>query len=337
MKYVSHALSVAIITSASAFTTVSSHACLNTIGKWPREPLKNMADTLEAQEKKFEYEKAKNALTLKTATNFGVSLIRKGQYKKAIKVLHEAEKRIPNVATTAANLGTAYELDSDNEKALYWIKKGVERDNHEHAGTEWLHVKILEAKIALEKDKDWLTEHNVIGLPIHAFNKEAIDRYKEEDNMFSRQAFGTPFYVTDFLNNDHELIDILRAIQYQLDERVQFVKPTDPVVADLYHTMALIQHGLSPKIPALAAHQYAPPNSVVAKRIAQDFPEHLHRQKEDNEKMEPLHFANLSEQTAQKSSGTEHGKWIALFIFLLLPVAFLLYRLGNKKYQDNEL
>ena len=82
--------------------------------------------------------------------------------KEAIELLEELEKKSPGQYAVAANLGTAYELNGDNRKALEWIKKGVERNPESHFGTEWLHVKILEAKIAIEQNPEWLSNHSVL-------------------------------------------------------------------------------------------------------------------------------------------------------------------------------
>jgi hypothetical protein len=54
----------------------------------------------------------------------------------------------------AANLGTALELLGNKEEALHWIREGIRRNPQSHEGTEWLHAKILEAKIAAQKDAD---------------------------------------------------------------------------------------------------------------------------------------------------------------------------------------
>jgi len=51
------------------------------------------------------------------------------------------------------DLGTAYELAGKNEPALRWIREGLRRNPNSHKGTEWLHVKILEAKIEQEKQR----------------------------------------------------------------------------------------------------------------------------------------------------------------------------------------
>lgn len=77
----------------------------------------------------------------------GLLLILLKQYNEAVKIYLEIENLEPNRYSTASNIGTAYELLGQNEKALQWIKKSVEIDPNSHKNSEWIHVNILEAKI----------------------------------------------------------------------------------------------------------------------------------------------------------------------------------------------
>ncbi len=136
----------------------------------------------------------------------------------AIELLNEAEKRFPGRAIVAANLGTAYELSGKDAEALRWIREGVSRDPKEHFGSEWLHVKILEAKLELAKDPDWLETHTVLGI---SFGKEELPVMPKSLPLNEKGAERAPK-------------DIGEAIWYQLQERTKFVRPPDAIVADLY-------------------------------------------------------------------------------------------------------
>jgi tetratricopeptide (TPR) repeat protein len=149
--------------------------------------------------------------------NMAVALIHVGRVGEAVPMLEEAERKNPGVYVTAANLGTAYELAGDNRKALEWIKEGVRRYGDSHYATEWLHVKILEAKLALENDPQWLTKNSVLGADIRA----------PEDASRPERP------VTDYLGRPKSLEEVESALVYQLHERMEFVRPPDPVVADL--------------------------------------------------------------------------------------------------------
>jgi tetratricopeptide (TPR) repeat protein len=149
--------------------------------------------------------------------DLAVALVHLGRVKEAIPILEEAEANYPGEYFTAANLGTAYELNGENRKALEWIREGINRKSESHYGTEWLHVKILEAKLAMETDPDWLRKHSVLGADFRA----------------GENARRPKTLATDHLGQQKSLAEIEDALVYQLHERLEFVKPPDPVVADL--------------------------------------------------------------------------------------------------------
>jgi len=176
--------------------------------------------------------------------NIAVAMVHLGQIKQAIKILEMYEKDEPGIYQTAANLGTAYELDGQNEKALKWIKEGVKRNGEGHCGSEWLHVKILEAKIALDIDPDWLKKRSVLGIDLTQPNLEIT--------------------ISDTPNAKRSIGDIEAALVYQLHERLEFVKPQEAVVADLLYDLARVftitrsaEHSAAVKALALS---YGPAN-----------------------------------------------------------------------------
>jgi tetratricopeptide (TPR) repeat protein len=158
----------------------------------------------------------------KLRNDHAAALIHVGEPKKAIEILQEIEKTNPNEYATAANIGTAYELSGDNEKALHWIKEGITRNPQSHEGSEWVHVKILEAKLALAKDPSWLKTHTVLGLNYGPDPRPV---------MASLPA-------VDHLSNEIMPAEAIKHVSYQLGERLQFVSPPDPVVADLLFDVA---------------------------------------------------------------------------------------------------
>jgi hypothetical protein len=167
-----------------------------------------------------------------------VRLILKGNAPAALEMLKKIEEVHPGLYATAANLGTCYELTGDDENALKWINVGLERDPYSHMLAEWLHVRVLEAKIALKSDPNWLTIHTICGLdPTHG-------------TFETRQGI-----------KDHE--GVLASFRSQCTVRALFIKPQDPVMAQLLYeaatfmldsraqgvagTLALaLQYGLSP-------------------------------------------------------------------------------------------
>lgn len=160
--------------------------------------------------------------TLRDRSDYGGVLVHLGQYEKARDVLLEAERISPGDYAVASNLGTAYELLGENEKALEWIGLGMKRQPDSHGGTEWVHVKILEAKIALARDPKWLSNHSVLG----------VDFGTEPRPALSGAAYAS---------RESQLAEANRVISgaaYQLSERFQFVKGPDPFVGDVTFDLA---------------------------------------------------------------------------------------------------
>lgn len=136
----------------------------------------------------------------------GLILILLKKYDEAIKLYLEIEEKEPNRYSTASNLGTAYELAGQNENALKWIKRAVEIDPTSHDNSEWLHVKILEAKI---KGELYYNSDFLLNL-----------RFGSSDEPISGLK-------------DSALQKMHDALYYQLNERVSFIKPKDELVAEL--------------------------------------------------------------------------------------------------------
>jgi hypothetical protein len=223
---------------ASSFSTRQATACLNPIGQnqvGTRIEVDNLSASafigklMTHHDKAFwlgtmvEFESRKKHHPRHVdPNNVAVSMVHLGQVREAIDILEQHERSKPGVYQTAANLGTAFELNGENEKALEWIAEGVRRNPQGHNGTEWLHVKILKAKIALDDDPQWLVSNSVLGLDL-----TTVDR----DSNVS---------LVDDLGFRRTLADIESALVYQLHERLEFVRPPDPVVADLLYDLGAI-------------------------------------------------------------------------------------------------
>lgn len=149
----------------------------------------------------------------------GVQEVLKGNYDRAIGIFEQAESDYPGRYSTAVNLGTAYELKGELEIALKWIREGIRRNPKSHLGTEWLHVEILKTRIKLKEHPGYLSQNHVIQLP-DSYSKTTV--IEIEDGKFT-------------------IDQIADSILYQLQERMIFVKPPDPVVADLLFTLGEIE------------------------------------------------------------------------------------------------
>lgn len=136
----------------------------------------------------------------------GYLLIVQKKYAQALNLYLNIEKTNPNRYSTASNLGTLYELMGDNQKAYTWIKKSIEINPESHNGSEWLHLKILEAKIKNLKtvSGSFLINTNFgnTGVPQTNLSKEEIDK-------------------------------LAKAIYFQVNERISFIEPKDKIISIL--------------------------------------------------------------------------------------------------------
>jgi hypothetical protein len=153
-----------------------------------------------------------------------------GDAAGALEILKRVESEHPGLYMAAANMGTAYELTGDDESALKWINEGIRRNPDSHMLAEWLHVKILEAKIALKKDPAWLETHTITGL----------DAGRPIQN-----------YVT--LQGEKSGYQVLESIRSQATVRALFIKPQDVIMARLLREAASF---------ALRAHPASVPGAL---------------------------------------------------------------------------
>jgi tetratricopeptide (TPR) repeat protein len=176
----------------------------------------------------------------------GLLLILLKKYDEAIKLYLEIEKIKPNRYSTASNIGTAYELIGQNENALKWIKKSVELDPESHNNSEWIHVKILEAKI---KGEQFYTT-----------------------NFLLNTDFGSDILPNSQMTKQ-QLQDLSNALYYQLNERVSFVKPKEKIVAQLLFDIGNIAFLLGNYYDASADYEqaklYGYAGQLIEQRIEQ--------------------------------------------------------------------
>lgn len=97
-------------------------------------------------------------------SDYALRLVKTGKTKEALVIFEALVKKYPNEYTLHANLGTTYELSGNNQLALEHIQKSILINPKSHKGSEWIHVKLLEAKIALEKNPDYLKNHSILNL-----------------------------------------------------------------------------------------------------------------------------------------------------------------------------
>jgi len=138
------------------------------------------------------------------------ALLHLGDTRKAVQALIETEMAFPDSYLNSMYLGLAYEMAGDLKSARYWVSKTIERNIEARGGTEWLHLAMIEARMALAKDPDWLRTHSVLR------------------------------------NNTHRTAEeILSAIRIQLAVRGDFGLRPDLVVSDLYFEAGICANSLA--------------------------------------------------------------------------------------------
>lgn len=177
-----------------------------------------------------------------------------GNYRESIGKLKAIEEKEPGRYDTASNLGTAYELAGDNVEALHWIDEGIQRNKYSHSGSEWLHKLILEVKITLDSQPDYLADRHI--LPIETLRVR------------------NTHYTIEIAGVTRSAVELRRELEYQLGERMLFVKPKDAIVADLLYSFAILEanaHVLEPAVGLLEmAREYGYHDSVdIDTKIAQ--------------------------------------------------------------------
>jgi tetratricopeptide (TPR) repeat protein len=246
---------------ALLFAAAPAWSCINT---FEPELLYSLEQRdAEAAELTRGLEKARAAKpTLENSNDFGVALLLSGKTDEAIALFRETEQKFPGNARVAANLGSALELEGKYEEALKWIREGVIRDVGGHKGSEWLHERILKARVLLPFNSKWFEKESVIGLD---FGDGEVPVAPEILPFEKGKLKGAQ--------------DLLRQVDFQLQERTKHAKRPDPVIGDLFQSGGdlVIASGLSlldggtedAKRYYVSALEYGAPHSdLVRKRLA---------------------------------------------------------------------
>lgn len=150
-----------------------------------------------------------------------------GDVTKALSILKPLYEAHPEEYSIVANLGTAYELNGELNKALKFIQEGLALNPKSHFGSEWIHVKILEAKIKEKNSPGWLSKNSILDI-------------EDLKNASSRMRRG--------MRENH--------LEYQLRTRVPFTPAPNKVMANLLETLAKYHVKYGSYENAIAAYTY---------------------------------------------------------------------------------
>jgi len=281
-------------------------ACINTFETEIKQYLLNN-DELGLKAIMYDLEsKYQKDPSLEHTNDLAVARLLTRRYPEAIQLLKEADSRFNGSAIVAANLGTALELSGNDVEALHWIREGVRRDPNEHEGSEWLHVKILEAKVALAADPEWLKKNTVLGVN---FGEGDLPVMPASLPIDEKGVARTPAQVAS-------------SIDYQLRERTKFVEPPDAVVADLYAALGDLAYAVGKP----AKYEGALPEPTYSYDEALTYGP-VHRERvEKRKQLFDAAYANVSwfppVQSAAGSS-TSENEWrtYGMLVLILLAIA----------------
>jgi tetratricopeptide (TPR) repeat protein len=168
----------------------------------------------------------------KSWSDIAVNLLKIGNSDSAIKILRPWVQKLPNEYNLNANLGTAYELTGKLDSALKYISKGYALNDQSHSGSEWIHIKILEAKIKDKKQPGWLQ----------------LNRILDVEDLKLRQKSQTRLLGKDEVGED---------IMYQIRTRVPFTPAPNRTITNLLLSLGDYNKEVGTYENALLAYIYA--------------------------------------------------------------------------------
>lgn len=165
-------------------------------------------------------------------SDLAVNLMKQGEVDSAYRILAPLYREHPDEYNLNANLGTCYELMGELDSALKYISRGYEINPKSHASSEWIHVKILEAKIKEKSSPGWLKSNEIVTQQFLA-------------DMVERGSVRSANWKVNF------------NFQYQIRTRAPFTPAPNKVITNLLMTLAKFNeiHGVYEN--ALMAYTYA--------------------------------------------------------------------------------
>ncbi len=183
----------------------------------------NWVDIQTALDKKVDY---------KMLSDYAWNEVKFGDRENAVRLLEILNKEHPGEYNIVANLGTAYEVIGKNKEALALLRKAVAINPQSHYGSEWIHIKILEQKVA--KSPDY---------------RQILDL--KADNNYTDWLAGKVY------NKELKPDSLMVQLAYQLHERIGFVKAPDPIVGQLVKDFGDLVALTHSKTEAIQFYNYA--------------------------------------------------------------------------------
>lgn len=186
-------------------------------GYWPLQQKLRNAGILADNDYTLTWTQMETALRTgkdyKLLSDYAWYELRIGNKENAVKLLEGLYAKHPDEYNILANLGTAYEVTGNNEKALELLRKAVAINPQSHYGSEWIHIKILEQKVAAQPDYRLILDLNAD---------------KDPEGWLAGKVYNKPIAADS----------LMVQLAFQLHERISFIAPPDPIVGQLVKDFA---------------------------------------------------------------------------------------------------
>lgn len=167
----------------------------------------NIEKRINELEKSFK----KQIFSMQSISDYGAYLLMRGNFKEGMEIFRQLQLRYPDIYEINANLAVAFEVNGEIDSAIHFQKTAMKLKPSAHDNSEWLHLKILEARKQLLQNSDWCIHNNVTEI-----EAESIKNYKYQ----SHETGEVPFVFSNFIA--------------QLNERMPFSFAEDKVMGKLF-------------------------------------------------------------------------------------------------------
>jgi hypothetical protein len=161
-----------------------------------------------AQVKQLNRQFKKGQFSHENISDYGAYLLMAGHVEEGLQLYRALIYKMPNVYEIQANLAVAYELNGNIDSAIYWQQKAVVTNPGAHNNSEWIHLKILEARKNMQTDAGWCLHNSVSQVALNDTNAT------KDDLIMRRERF-------------------YKSMIEQLNDRLPFALGNDPVMGKL--------------------------------------------------------------------------------------------------------
>lgn len=153
----------------------------------------------------------------KTQADFAMHLSRVGRFKEAITILRNVYQHQPDENKIAFNLSLLHEMSGEIDSSLIIIERVLKKLPSNYKGKEWLQKKVIQAKIIIKKNPEWIQHNCVLCLKV-----------KHAKQIFIKSSEGS-FFDKNFEQNN----SLLAVMQHGIKTRMPYSKDPDLVLSKL--------------------------------------------------------------------------------------------------------